>query len=303
MTGPSTLRILITGAASGIGLEAAHQLGAQGHHIIIADRNVGGGEAVARQIVAAGGSAEARQLDLGDLALIRAFADDELGRGLPIDVLINNAGLLPPVERATTRDGFELGIGVPYFGHFALTGRLLPALLRSARPRVVSVSSLSHAGGVIDFDDLQLEHGYNWSKAYESGKLACLIFAREFNRRVEAAGGSLISVSAHPGIARTPIEANQRKADRPTFSDRLYAFSYALAMQFFGRTAAEGAKPLVYAATSPDVVGGHYYGPTGFMQAGGPTGDTQPAKVALDDSVAKRLWEVSETLTGVVYAI
>lgn len=299
----STKRVMITGAASGIGLEVALQLARQGHHIIISDRNQSGSEVVARQITAAGGSAEARYLDLGSLAMIQSFSEDEVARGLPLDVLINNAGLLPPVLRTTTADGFELGFGVPYLGHFALTGRLLPALQRSLRPRVVSVSSLSHANGRIDFDNLQLERGYNWSKAYEAGKLACLMFAREFNRRVEAGGGTLISIAAHPGISRTPISANQQKANRPTLRDRMDAFSYTLAMRFLGQSAAEGAHPLVYAASSPEVVGGRYYGPTGFLQAGGPTGEVPPGKIALDAAVADRLWQHSEVLTGVVYTI
>jgi NAD(P)-dependent dehydrogenase (short-subunit alcohol dehydrogenase family) len=294
-------RILITGAASGIGLETARGLSRQGHRVIIADRNVDGGEAIAREINAAGGSAEFRKLDLGDLARVRVFSQEEIARKKALDVLINNAGLLPPVARATTADGFELGFGVAYLGHFALTGLLLPALRLSSEPRVVSVSSLSHANGRIDFDDLQLERGYHWSKAYEASKLACLVFARELNRRVQHAGGKLLSVAAHPGISRTPIGQHQETSARRTLRDRSDALAFTLAMRFLGQPAAKGAEPLVYAATSPNVVGGRYYGPTGFLQARGRTGEVQPGKPALDASTAVRLWSSSERLSGVVY--
>jgi NAD(P)-dependent dehydrogenase (short-subunit alcohol dehydrogenase family) len=294
-------RVLVTGAASGIGLETSLQLAARGDRIVVADRNVPGGESAAERILASGGHAEFRELDLADLSSIRAFAKDELARVRPLDVLINNAGLLPPLVRTTTRDGFELEFGVAHLGHFALTGLLLPALVRSDRPRVVSVSSIAHARGRIDFDDLQLERRYSSSTSYAATKLACLLFARELHRRAAAVGNNLISVAAHPGISRTPIAVGWEREDRRTLWDRVELFGYRVSMRLFAQTASEGARSLVYAASEPSVVGGGYYGPTGIAQMGGPPGPVQPSRRALDGSVGERLWEASEQLTGVCY--
>lgn len=294
-------RALVTGSASGIGLETARQLAGLGYHVIVADRNVEGGEAVAQRIAVAGGSAEFRALDLGELARVREFAADEIARDLPLDVLINNAGILPPMNRATTRDGFELEFGIAHLGHFALTGLLLPALLRSESPRVVSVSSLSHISGRIDFDDLQFERHYNATHAYTTTKLACLMFARELQRRATTAGSTLVSVAAHPGISSTPIAAGWEHEQRRKLRDRLELVGYHLSMKLFGQTAEQGARSLVYAATSPEVRGGGYYGPTGFAQFGGKPGAVKPAKHALDTVVTARLWVESEKLTGVYF--
>ena len=294
---------LVTGGASGIGLETSLQLARLGHHVIVADRNVAGGEAAVGRIVETGGSAEFRELDLADLARIREFASDELARDRPLHVLINNAGLLPPMVRATTRDGFELEFGVAHLGHFALTGLMLPALARSSQARVVSVSSIAHRNGRIDLDDLQLERGYSASSAYSGTKLACLMFALELHRRATAAGCALISVAAHPGISKTPIAAGWEREDRRKLWDRAELFGYRASIRLFGQTAAEGARSLVFAATEPQVIGGGYYGPTGFLQMGGPPGPVAPRRSALDPVVAARLWEASERLTGVRYEL
>jgi NAD(P)-dependent dehydrogenase (short-subunit alcohol dehydrogenase family) len=294
-------RILVTGAASGIGLETSLQLAARGDHVVLADRNVAGGETALRRVFEAGGSGEFRELDLAELARVRAFAQEELARDRALDVLINNAGLLPPMQRATTRDGFELEFGIVHLGHFALTGLLLPALERSRQPRVVSVSSIAHAQARIDLDDLQHERSYRSSSAYGSAKLACLLFALELDRRAKAAGSKLTSVAAHPGISRTPIAAGWDREDRRGWRDRFDRIGYHVSMRLFGQTAAEGAASLVYAATEPGVTGGGYYGPTGIGQMGGRAGPVRPSPRALDASLAARLWEASERLTGVRY--
>ncbi len=178
------------------------------------------------RIASAGGSAEFRALDLADQARIRTFAESEVARGEPLDVLINNAGLLPPMTRTTTSDGFELMFGICHLGHFALTGLLLPALLRSQQPRVVSVSSMSHSGGHIDFDDLQFKQNYASSRAYAGTKLACLMFAFELNRRAVAAHSPLMSVGAHPGVASTPIASGWKQENRKKLMDRFELFAY-----------------------------------------------------------------------------
>jgi NAD(P)-dependent dehydrogenase (short-subunit alcohol dehydrogenase family) len=216
-------------------------------------------------------------------------------------VLINNAGLLPPALRATTREGFELEFGVAYLGHFALTGLLLPALARSQRPRVVSVASIAHATGRIDLDDLQLERGYASSRAYGNAKLACLMFALELHRRTATAGLPLVSVAAHPGISRTPIAAGWEREGRRRLRDRLELWGYRMSMRLFGQTAEEGARSLVFAARDPSVIGGGYYGPTGFGQMGGRPGRVDPSPRARDERVGAQLWEASERLTGVRY--
>ncbi len=300
---PTPRRILVTGAASGIGLEASLQLARAGHHLIVADRNVAGGEAAVQRMLDSGGSAEFRELDLANLSRIRAFADDELDLARPLDVLVNNAGLLPPLERATTEDGFELEFGVAHLGHFALTGALLPALMLSAQPRVVSVSSIAHANGRIDLDDLQLERTYHASTSYAVTKLACLMFALELHRRATAAGSKLISVAAHPGVSRTPIADGWEREDRRKLWDRLELLGYRLSMRLFSQTAAEGARSLVLAATGSSVISGGYYGPTGFGQMGGRPGTVTPGRHAADANVAMRLWEASERLTGVRFEL
>lgn len=298
---PGSRRILVTGAASGIGLETSLQLARRGDHVVVADRDVDGGRASVKRILDAGGSAELRELELADLSRIREFAADELARGQPLDVLINNAGLLPPLVRATTRDGFELEFGVAHLGHFALTGLLLPALARSERPRVVSVSSIAHARGRIDLDDLQFERSYSSSIAYTGTKLACLMFALELHRRATVAGLGLVSVAAHPGISKTPIAAGWEREGRRRLWDRFELWGYRLSMRLFGQTAEEGARSLVLAASDPSVVGGGYYGPTGFGQMGGVPGRVEPSARALDEAVATWLWQASERLTGVRY--
>jgi NAD(P)-dependent dehydrogenase (short-subunit alcohol dehydrogenase family) len=205
--------------------------------------------------------------------------------------------------RATTKDGFELVLGVAYLGHFAVTALLLPALRRSAQPRVVSVASIAHATGVIDLDDLQLERRYNSALAYGCAKLACLMFALELDRRARAAGSPLLSVAAHPGISKTPIAAGWEREDRRKLRDRFERIGYRLSMLLFGQTAAQGARSLVFAAREASVTGGGYYGPTGFGQIGGAPGPVKPKRRALDADAAARLWEVSERLTKVSFSL
>lgn len=294
-------RALVTGAASGIGLETSLQLAQRGHHVILADRNVEGGRAVAKRILDAGGNAEFRELDLADLSSVRAFAADEAKRGLALELLVNNAGLLAPMNRATTRDGFELLFGIAHLGHFALTGLLLPALLRARNPRVISVASIAHAQSRLHLDDLQHERSYLPSMVYARTKLACLMFAFELQRRADAAGAKLLSIAAHPGVARTPLATGWESEGRRKIVHRLELMGYRLSMRFFSQTASEGAQSLVYAACEPGVVGGGYYGPTRFGQMRGTPGAVRPRPHALDRAMWSQLWDASETLTGVSY--
>lgn len=299
----SDTRALITGAASGLGLHTALGLARLGARVIVADRNIVGGQAAVQRIneEVAGNPAQFRALDLADLSLIRRFADTLVAEGRPLDILVNNAGLLPPQVRATTRDGFELKFGISHLGHYALTGLLLPALLRSARPRVVSVSSIAHSGGRLDFDDLQGARRYTAMGAYANTKLACLMYAMELQRRADAAGIPLLSLAAHPGISRTSISQSWKDEDRSSLRARMETFSFNLAMRWFSQSAEQGAAPILHAASAPDVLGGAYYGPGGFQQFAGPPKRVQPKRKAFDIAVAQRLWTESETLTGVRY--
>ena len=202
-------------------------------------------------------------LDLADLGSVRAFAARFAAAGTPLDILLNNAGLgLQPI-RALTVDGFERQFGTNHLGHFALTGLLMPALLRATAPRVVAISSIAHRRGRIDFADLQGARRYSGNKAYGQSKLANLLFAFELDRRARAAGLALTSVAAHPGVARTDFFAN---AAQPALIESLAN----VMLRVIGQDAGAGALPGLYAATMPDVRGGQYWGADGFLELRGP---------------------------------
>jgi NAD(P)-dependent dehydrogenase (short-subunit alcohol dehydrogenase family) len=296
-------RALVTGGAGGLGFATGLALAQHGAEVVLADRNVDGGRAAAERIraLAPAGSAAFVALDLGELAQIRRFATDFLADGRPLDILVNNAGLLPPLQRATTRDGFELKFGVNYLGHFALTLLLLPALRRAAAARVVTVSSLVQRWGRIDFDDLQAERSYDPDRAYAQAKLACLIFALELQRRFEAEAMSAISVAAHPGVARTAIGAGREGQRRSTLRQRASHLAFQFAMGFLGQPVERGALPIIYAAAASQVTGGGFYGPDGWLGTAGYPARVKPCANARNLPQAQKLWCVSERLTGVTW--
>ena len=285
--------VVVTGGSSGIGEEAVRVLAGRGARVVLAARDAGRGEAARARIVARQKEAavEVALLDIADLASVRAFAARAPER---IDVLLNNAGLGMQPARGVTSDGFERMFGTNHLGHFALTGLLMPSLLRAQAPRVVTISSVAHRRGRIDFDDLQSERSYRPGAVYAQSKLANLMFALELDRRARAAGSRLVSVAAHPGIATTGFVA----------AIGLPAWQAAIgqaAIRMFGQDAAAGAWPGIHAASMPDVAGGQYWGPDGFREI---RGRPRPAKIeaqALERQAAARLWSVSETLTGVTY--
>jgi NAD(P)-dependent dehydrogenase (short-subunit alcohol dehydrogenase family) len=287
---------VITGASSGIGEEAAHALASRGAEVVLAVRDQGRGDATRARILSRTPAAKVSVslLNLADLSSVRAFAE-RAANALPrIDILLNNAGLGLQAARATTIDGFERQFGTNHLGHFALTGLLVPALLRAPAPRVVSISSIAHRRGSIDFADLQGERGYTGRRAYGQSKLANLLFAFELDKRARAAGSRLTSVAAHPGVATTGfIAATGMPGPVVTLSN--------LAIRLLFQDAAHGALPGLYAATMPDVQGGDYWGPDGIIEARGMPARAKPARQALDQGVWQRLWEVSEALTGVAY--
>ena len=289
--------VLITGANSGIGFQAALELARHGAYVLMGCRNaVKGQEALDRlRREAPGGGAEVVELDMASLASIRAFAAGFAARGIALDVLINNAGVMALAKRELTADGFERQFGTNHLGHFALTGLVMPQLLAAPAPRVVTVASLAHRNGKIDFANLQSERGYKPWDAYGESKLANILFANELDRHARAANSRLISVSVHPGVSQTSIVANG-----PGASDlkTLLLFTFA---KFLTSKDAEGALPTLYAATSADVRGGQFIGPDGFMEFKGSPTVVKPRAHALDQAVGQRLWTASEELTGVIY--
>ena len=287
---------VITGASSGLGAEAAVALAAKNARVILAVRDQSRGDAVLNRITRRTPAANitVSLVDMADLASIRAFAERMRMERPVVDILLNNAGLGMQRSRATTRDGFERQFGTNHLGHFALTGLLMPLLLQAAAPRVVAIASIAHRRGRIAFDDLQGGRGYDGSRAYNQSKLANLLFAFELDRRARAQNSRLTSVAAHPGVATTGFMA----------ATGLPGFVVSLgnaAIGVLGQDAASGALPGLYAATMPDVKGGQYWGPDGFMEIKGAPAPAKLAPQAQDQGAWERLWSVSEQLTGVVY--
>ena len=292
---------LVTGANSGIGYQAALELARHGAHVLLGVRDATKGQAALERLLreAAGSgvrpSAEMAILDMASLASIRAFAAGYADRGRPLDLLINNAGVMALPQRETTVDGFERQFGTNHLGHFALTGLLMPQLLAAAAPRVVTVSSLAHRNGKINFDDLQSEKKYVPWDAYNESKLANLLFAKELARKAAFAGSKLVSIPVHPGISRTSIFANGPGTSDPK------AIVVKILAPIMTQPDDMGALPTLYAATNPLARAGEYIGPDGMGAFKGYPTVEQPKPQALDETVAARLWNVSEGLTGVTY--
>jgi NAD(P)-dependent dehydrogenase (short-subunit alcohol dehydrogenase family) len=289
---------LVTGANAGLGFETALALAGAGASVVLAARNPAKGADALARILAEQPKADVRLelLDLASLANVADFAGRVAALHPRLDILVNNAGLMSPPGRAQTQDGFELQLGVNYLSHFALTARLSPLLRQAPAPRVVNLSSGLHHVGQIDFDDLQWERRYRPVAAYARSKLAMLMFAFELQRRSDAGGWGMMSNAAHPGYARTDLVANG--PGREALSSRIGA---ALIEPWASQTAAEGALPILFAATSPDAAGGAYYGPGRLLEMVGPPRPARVAAKARDAAVAARLWSVSAALTGVEF--
>lgn len=294
-------RALITGAASGLGLETALGLARRGAHVVIADRNVEGGEAAVAKVYASGGSAEFIALDLADLSAIRSFAQSLNARDQPLNILVNNAGILPPLQRRTTRDGFEMKFGINVLGHFALNGLLLPSLKRSVGARVVWVSSLVHRSASLDFEDLNAERSYQHQRSYNQAKLACLVLAMELHERSQAAGWNIASVAAHPGVARTGLGDSRKTQVRTKVVDHLADLGFWIAMRWFSQPQELGALPILRAAAATDVESGEFYGPDGFAEMAGMPKRVQLSRPAKDPAIRQHLWRECELLSGVTY--
>lgn len=288
--------VVVTGANSGIGYEAARLLTIHGAHVVFASRSRAKAEEAMQSVRRdrPKGSVELLELDLASLASIRAFAEAFRAKHEQLDVLCNNAGVMALPLRHTA-DGHEMQLGTNHLGHFALTGLLLDRLLGTGGSRVVTVSSYVHHQGRIDFEDLQGERGYRRWAAYAQSKLANLLFAFELDRRLRSAGRDLISVSCHPGYSATNLQTGGARLTGSSVKAGFMRFANALLAQ----SAAKGSLPTVCAAVGADVQGGDFIGPCGPLQMWGGPVKVGANKRAHDRQVAARLWRVSEELTGV----
>ena len=283
---------VVTGASSGIGLETARVLARKGAHVVLAVRNREKGEAARADITRTEPQAKVavQHLDLANLESVETFADELGATHQRFDLLINNAGVMVP-PFGHTADDFEQQFGINHLGHFALTGRLLSLLQRTEGARVVTVSSLAHRFRPLDFENLNAEKGYSPWTAYGYSKLANLLFMRELQRRYHDGPNSLRSAAAHPGFTKTDLQ-------RHTAMVRLMMKVPGMAQESLA-----GALPTLYAATAPDVAGGDYFGPGGMFEMAGPPARAFLSVSARNDETTRRLWDLSERLTGVTYAI
>ncbi|MBB6118237.1 oxidoreductase [Nocardiopsis algeriensis] len=275
---------IVTGANSGVGLETTRILARMGARVVMAVRDEEKGRAAAADVR---GDTEVRRLDLADLSSVRAFAERWEG---DIHLLVNNAGIMA-VAQGRTADGFELQFGTNHLGHFALTN----LLLEHVTGRVVTLSSVLHqlARG-IDFDDIGMEKGYTPFKAYARSKLANLLFTLELQRRLDAVGSPVLSTAAHPGYARTNLQSHG--------ADPLVRRIGMLGNRILAQSAADGALPTIFAATQ-DVPGAAFAGPKAMGGTRGAPALTSRSEAAWDERAAKRLWTLSEEMTGVSFPL
>lgn len=287
--------VIVTGGNSGLGYESAKAMGAHSAKVIVAARNPEKGKAALQSLKeeAPEGDFELMNLDLASLASVRAFADEFTARYERLDILMNNAGIMA-VPQSKTKDGFESQFGVNHLGHFALTGLLLNKLEAAESPRVVNVASLAANNGEVNFDDLMNEQSYSKFAVYSQSKLANILFTQELNERLENQGYKTRSMVAHPGGSNTNLSNS-------TDFGPVARFFVNILLPLFAQPAWKGALPQLYAATASEATPGTYYGPDGMREITG-----YPQKAALPHSAQnleaqRKLWTVSEKLTGVKY--
>ena len=288
---------IVTGATGGLGFETAKALARAGAQVLLTGRNPAKADvavaAIRREVRDA--RVESRFLDMASLASVQSFAETFATEFSTLDLLIENAGVMAVPDRHETVDGFELQFGTNYLGHFALMGLLLPALKRGRQPRLVTLASLAHRRGRIDFADPQGQRYRPW-KAYSQSKLAMLMLAIEFQRHSAALGWNVVGVSAHPGWAHTDILKNGPVLGRAMgWKEQVLDTLFPV----LGQTAAAGALPILYAATAPNIQAAGYYGPDGFYELKGPPKPARIMPQARDEEAGRRLWDLSVHLTGV----
>ena len=282
---------VVTGANSGIGFHTAKHLADHGARVVLACRNT---DAAAEAAAKMPGSTWVEALDLASQASVRAFAERWVG---PLDLLVNNAGVMRPPHYRETEDGHELMFGTNHLGHFALTGRLLPALLAAPHPRVVSVASIAHHAGDERVLAANPPEGYRPEPYYGNSKLANILFFRELHRRATEAGSPLVSVGAHPGVSATNLVGSSDGMG----ATPLYKVVNRVLLPLIFQSAAAGANPPLYAATLAEP--GTYWGSSRFNENRGPVGPAKLSRHARNDDLAKKLWALSEEKTGVTFAL
>ncbi|MFL6059661.1 MAG: SDR family NAD(P)-dependent oxidoreductase [Marmoricola sp.] len=282
---------VVTGANSGIGFHTARELARKGARVTLACRDTESGEKAAAKMP---GDTRVEALDLASQASVKAFADRWEG---PLDLLVNNAGVMRPPAYRQTEDGHELMFGTNHYGHFALTGRLLPALLEAPSPRVVTVASIAHLGGDEAVIEENPESTYSPEKSYCQSKLANVLFARELHKRTTAARSRLTSTGAHPGVSATGLVSDPNGMG----ANPLVRIVTPYVLPLIFQSAAAGANPSLYAATLGEP--GSYTGPQRMGESRGPIGPAKLNRHAKDEALAARLWELSEERTGVSFAL
>lgn len=281
--------VIITGANSGIGYETALELGKKDATVVLACRDLKAADKAKNKILGIYAKAQINSMaiDLSSLKSVRNFVDNFLKTYNKLDLLINNAGIMMSPYRET-EDGFENQLATNFIGHFALTGLLMPQLLKTPDSRVITLSSLSYKWAPINFDDLHFKKGYHKKKAYGQSKRACLVFAYELNRRLVASRKSTISVAAHPGLSKTNLDRYFPALIRPLGN-------------LFLQSPQKGALPILYAALQRELKGGEYIGPDGFQEMRGNPAIVDSDDATKDPKIAHQLWKVAEELTGVTY--
>ena len=290
--------IIVTGGNSGLGYEAVKAFAKKGAKVYMTSRSIEKGQNAQKQILdeVSDAAIEVAQLNLADLSSVRKFANEFAGSEDRLDVLLNNAGIMM-TPYSLTADGFENQFGTNHLGHFALTGLLMETISKTPESRIVNVSSIAHKGGSFDFNDLLYSNGktYDPMKAYRRSKLANLLFTYELQRRLSSAGNGTIAVAAHPGVSMTNL-ANH-------LTNNLLLKILTPIVGLLLHSPAKGALPEIRAAVDPSVQGGQYYGPDGFREIAGSPVLVESNKASHNEDDAKKLWEVSEQLTGVKFKL
>lgn len=290
--------VVVTGANSGLGFEASKKFADKKAKVVMACRSIERGKDAKNQIEEEQPEAdiEVRKLDLASLESIKDFAEEFKANNETLDILCNNAGIMA-IPREETEDGFEKQFGVNHLGHFALTAHLMPVLENAEEARIINQSSGLHENGDINFDDIMHEESYSPQGAYADSKLANVLFTYELDRRLSDTG--IKTLACHPGYAATNLQSRGPEKEGSTIKK----YVMKAANKLLAQSAEIGALPMLYAATSPEAESGDYIGPDGFMNMRGLPVEQKSSEKSYDEEKARKLWDISEELTGVEFDI